>query len=124
MTKLDLGAVRRDYAYITGEVTKQGRFPLPFDNSASVADALYSEGGVKNREGDLGEIYILRAKGRGQPITAYHLDAENAVNLLLAAKMQLRPDDVIFVTEQRITAWNRVISQLLPSLTVANLASN
>jgi polysaccharide export outer membrane protein len=118
LTKLELGAVKRDYAYLAGEVTKQSRFALPFNNIASVADAIYSEGGVQNREGDLGQIYILRASGTGDPITAYHLDASNAVNLLLAAKMQLRPNDVVFVAEQRVTAWNRVISQIAPTLTV------
>ena len=124
LTKLELGAVKRDYAYLAGEVVKQGRFPLPFNNTASVADAIYSEGGVDNREGDLGQIYILRATADGQTITAYHLDAGNAVNLLLAAKMQLRPDDVVFVAEQRVTAWNRVISQILPSISIADIATD
>lgn len=124
LTKLELGAVKRDYAYLAGEVVKQGRFPLPFNNTASVADAIYSEGGVDNREGDLGQVYILRATGGGRTITAYHLDAGNAVNLLLAAKMQLRPDDVVFVAEQRVTAWNRVISQILPSISIADIATD
>lgn len=124
LTKLELGAVKRDYAYLAGEVTKQGRFALPFNNTASLADILYSEGGIKNREGDLGQIYVLRAAGVGEPITAYHLDGGNAINLTLTAKMKLRPDDIVFVAEQKVTAWNRVISQILPSFSIANILSD
>jgi polysaccharide export outer membrane protein len=124
LTKLELGAVKRDYAYLAGEVIKQGRFLLPFNNTASVADAIYSEGGVNNRNGDLGQIYVLRTTSGSQKITAFHLDAGNAVNLLLATKMQLRPNDVIFVAEQRVTAWNRVISQILPSVSIADIATD
>ncbi len=122
LTKLELGAVKREYVFLAGEVAKQGRFPLPFNNTASLADAIYSENGIRTREANLSQIYILRASNTPPAVTAYHLDAKNAVNLLLATKMQLRPNDIVFVAEQRVTAWNRVISQILPSFNVANLA--
>ena len=122
LTKLELGAVKRDYVYLAGEVAKQGRFPLPFNNIASVADAIYSENGIRTREGDLSQIYILRGTSSDTSVIAYHLDAKNAVNLLLATKMQLRPNDIVFVAEQHVTAWNRVISQMLPTFNIANLS--
>ncbi len=122
MTKLELGSIKRDYAYLTGEVAKQGRFALPFDNTASLADILYSEGGIRTQFGDPGQIYVLRTTGVGQPITAYHLDAGNAINLTLTAKMKLRPDDVVFVTEQKVTSWSRVINQILPTFSFARAA--
>jgi polysaccharide export outer membrane protein len=121
LTKLELGAVKRDYVYLAGEVAKQGRFPLPFNNMASVADAIYSKNGIRTREGNLSQIYVLRGASSNTSIIAYHLDAKNAVNLLLATKMQLRPNDIVFVAEQHVTAWNRVISQILPTFNVANL---
>ena len=40
----------------------------------------------------------------------------NAANFLLATRFQLRPNDVIFVAEQPVTKWNRVITQITPSL--------
>ena len=49
-------------------------------------------------------------------VTAWQLDASNAASLLLATRFELRPDDVIFVSEQAITQWNRVISQFTPGL--------
>lgn len=49
-------------------------------------------------------------------LTAYHLDAENAVNLAVATRFEIRPNDVVFVAEQPITSWNRALSQILPQL--------
>jgi polysaccharide export outer membrane protein len=122
LTKLELGAIKRDYVFLAGEVAKQGRFALPFGNTASVADAIYSENGIRTREGNLSQIYIIRANSTDKPATAFHLDVKNAANLLLATKMQLRPNDIVFVAEQRVTAWNRVISQILPTFNVVNLS--
>lgn len=125
LTKLELGAIKRDYVFLAGEVSQQGRFPLPFDNVASLADALYSESGITTETGDTARIYLLRLNEAGPtPVTAYHIDGSNAVNLLMATKVELRPDDMIFVSEQRVTAWNRVIRQLLPTATIANQAAN
>ena len=39
-----------------------------------------------------------------------------ATALLMATRFELRPDDVIFVAEQPVTRWNRVIDQISPSL--------
>ena len=49
-------------------------------------------------------------------LTAWQLDGRNAANFLLATRFQLRPNDVIFVAEQPVTKWNRVITQITPSL--------
>ncbi len=126
LSKLEIGAVKRDYAYLAGEVQNQGRFPLPFNNQASVADIIYADGGIPTREGDLGQIYILRASGPGtaQEITAYHLNAKNPANLILASKMELRPNDIVFVSEQRVTVWNRVLSQIIPTLSIVERFSS
>jgi len=70
-----------------------------FNNIACVADNIYSENGIRTREGDLSQIYILRGTSSDTSVIAYHLDAKNAVSLLLATKMQLRPNDIVFVTK-------------------------
>lgn len=121
--RLEFGAVDRDYVYIIGEVGTQARFALPFENSAVLADALLESGGVTAGTGNPGQIYVLR--GAPDPrdfasMTAFHLDAANATNFLLATRLELRPGDVIFVAERPITSWNRAISQILPSVSLAN----
>ena len=115
----DNDAVQRDYAYLAGEVNNSGRFTLPFGRVATLADALYSEGGFDTETGNPSQIYVLR--GSDDPrefgaVTAWNLDARNATNLILATRMELRPNDVIFIAEQPVTRWNRVITQITPSL--------
>jgi polysaccharide export outer membrane protein len=56
-------------------------------------------------------------------ITALHLDARNAANFLLATRLELRPNDVIFVAEQPVTRWNRVIQQIVPSVITSSIAA-
>ena len=35
---------------------------------------------------------------------------------MLATQLQMRPNDVVFIAEQPITRWNRVVQQFIPSL--------
>lgn len=119
LTRLELDSVERDYVYLTGEVSKQARYPLPFGKTASLADALYSNGGVPTETGNVREIYVLR--GSSDPrefgaVTAWQLDGRDATNFMLATRFELRPNDVIFVAEQPVTRWGRVIRQITPSL--------
>jgi polysaccharide export outer membrane protein len=117
--RIELDAVGRDYAYLSGEVNKPGRFTLPYGRQATLADAIYSEGGFDSNTANPGQIYVLR--GSADPrdfgaVTAWHLDARNAANLILATRMQLRPNDIVFIAEQPVTKWHRVITQITPSL--------
>lgn len=125
-TGLELGAVDRDYVYLTGEVGEQSRFALPFEQRATLADALYDQGGgVPNQTGSAGQIYVLR--GSQDPrefgaVTAWQLDARNAANLTMMTRFELRPNDVIFVAEQPVTRWSRVVNQITPS--IINITAN
>ena len=118
--KVELGAVDQDYVYLVGEVDKQARFPLPFEQQATLADALYDvASGISKTTGDVSEIYVLRASTDPREfgaVTAWHLDAQNAANLTLATRFELRPDDIIFVAENPVTKWGRTIDQITPSL--------
>lgn len=126
-SRLALDAVDRDYVYVIGEVGKQARVALPFENKAVLADALYGgAAGFPNQTGDPRHIYLLR--GSNDPagfsgLTAWNLDARNAANLILATRLELRPNDVIFVAQQPVTKWNRVFTQLGPSLFTSTAAA-
>ena len=114
-----LGAEGAGFVYLTGEIPRPGRWPLPFERRASLADALYERGGVLSRTGNSQQIYVLRGSGdpaKGGEITAWQLDGSTAGGLVLATRMELRPNDVIFVAEQPVTRWNRVFDQISPSL--------
>jgi polysaccharide biosynthesis/export protein len=117
--RIELGADNRDYVYLSGEVGDQTRFALPFERRASLADALFASGGVQSLTGDVSQVYLLRASDDPREmgsITAWHLDARNAANYALATKLELRPDDIIFVAQQPVTRWNRAFSQIVPSV--------
>jgi len=122
-----LDASDRDYVYLTGEVRQQGRFTLPLGRQASLADALYEGGGgLAIETADPRHIYVLR--GSDDPmefdsITAWQLNSRNAAAMALATRFELRPNDIIFVAEQPITKWNRVINQITPSLITTGVSA-
>ncbi len=117
-SRTTLDAEERDYVYLTGEVTNQSRVALPYNRKATLADVLYNKGGFDTARGDPSEIYVLRAS-LGEElgnITAYHLDAKNIANIVIATRMEMRPTDVVFIEEQPITKWSRALQQAFPIL--------
>ncbi|MBD3804864.1 MAG: polysaccharide biosynthesis/export family protein [Thioclava sp.] len=124
--RLELGAEKRDYVYIAGELPKQSRYALPFGQTASLADALFDEaGGIFTQTADPRQIYVLRAAEVPEPqgqVTAWHLDAGNAAGLLLATRFELRPNDVVFVAAQKVTHWSNVVNAIMPRMLSASIS--
>ena len=114
--RVALGDDPRPAVYIVGEVANPRAVPVPFGQDLYLADVLLGEGGVPIETGDFAHVYVLRRAEDGVSSVAYRLDARNVVNLILAAEFELRPRDIIFVAEQRITRWNRALAQSLPSV--------
>ncbi|MEO0356703.1 MAG: polysaccharide biosynthesis/export family protein [Pseudomonadota bacterium] len=121
--RLAADAVDRDYVYLAGEVVTPGRFPLPFEQRSSLADALLGEAGMNTRTANPQQIYLLRGQDNSDQVTAYNLDVTNATRLVLATRMELRPNDIIFVAEQPVTRWDRVVQQITPSLITSSVAA-
>lgn len=119
LNRQDLGAEVRDYVYLAGEVNSQTRWPLPYDQQASLADVLFENGGFSTETGNPGQIYVLRASTNPADfgaVTAWHLNAANAAAFTLATRMEMRPDDIVFIEEQPITSWSRALDQAFPTL--------
>lgn len=98
--------------YVMGEVLKPLAMAM-VEGKLSLADALASAG-VDQRAADSERIFVLR-QGEDKPL-AYHLDASEPAGLILATAFPLQPLDVVFVSTSNITRWNRVMSQLLPTV--------
>lgn len=113
--RLAANAVVRDSVFLVGEVAKQTLVPLPFERDATLSEILFETGGFSTTTGNPAQIYVLRPGDEDQ-VTAYHLDATNIVNLTMASRMQMRPNDIIFVKAQPITTWGRALQQALPIL--------
>lgn len=121
--RMELAGVERDYVYLTGEVERTSRFALPFGHTASLADALFDEAGYDAETGNPRHIYVLRDTDGDGMVTALQLNARNAANLVLATKLEMRPNDVVFIAEQPITSWHRLIRQFVPSLIQMGVAA-
>lgn len=118
-TREEMGGNKRDHVYLAGEVRNQGRFVLPYNQQVTLADVLYEKGGFNTATGNPAQIYVLRASSDPEEfgaVTAWHLDARNAINITLATRMEMRPNDVIFIEEQPITKWGRALQQMFPSI--------
>ncbi|HCQ66067.1 MAG TPA: sugar transporter [Rhodobacteraceae bacterium] len=124
LSKVDLDAVTRDYVYVAGEVGVQSRFTLPFERTASLADALFTEAaGVPSEMGTLSQLYVVRANSNGPGVIAWHLDASNAASLVLATKFELRPNDVVFVSENPVRSAQRIFNIVATGFDVIDTAA-
>ena len=56
---------------------------------------------------------MLRGNG---PVTAYHLDTTNPARLSIAARVELRPNDIIFASTKPIYDANILLSLVAPAL--------
>jgi len=87
---------------------------VPIDPSRreTLADILFvKNGALNNLLAKRSEIYLLRGKN---PSVAYHLDAQNVSRILVAAKTELRPNDIMYVADRPIISFSRTLGEILP----------
>ena len=87
---------------------------VPIDPSKreTLADVLFvSNGALNNSLAKRSEVYLLRGQN---PSVAYHLDAQNVSRILVAAKAELRPNDIIYAADRPIISFSRTLSEILP----------
>lgn len=83
----------------------------------TLAEALNNVGGVNESSADSSGIFVLRASQQpDQVVDVFQLDASVGSMLILSTQFQLKPMDVVYVTSAPIARWNKVISQLIPTL--------
>ena len=108
--------------FVMGEVRQPGSVEI-VNGDLSLSAALGEVGGFLQNSSDPGNIYIIRGAEGGQP-EIYHLDARYASGMILAERFDMQAQDVVFVDTAGISQWNRVISQLLPSISVIGIADS
>ena len=108
--------------YVMGEVRQPGSVEI-INGDLTLSAAIGESGGVNQNSADSGGIYVIRGTDKDLP-EIFHLDARFASGLLLAERFDMQAQDVIFVDTAGISQWNRVISQLLPSISVIGIADN
>lgn len=108
--------------FVMGEV-KNPRSVEIINGNLTLAAAIGEVGGVNQNSADSGGIYVVRGTDADKP-EIFQLDARYATGMLLAERFDLQAQDVVFVDTAGISQWNRVISQLLPSISVIGIADN
>ena len=106
--------------FVLGEVNNPGSL-LMNKSRKTLAEAISDAGDVNNNTADPSQIFIMRGNN-GTP-EVYHLDARTPDAMLLADRFPLQPRDVIYVDVAEIVRWNRVISNVLPTLNSLSTAS-
>lgn len=86
--------------------------PIAPSRRETLADILFvRDGALSNLSAKRSEIYLLRGR---KPTTAFHLDAQNVSRILVAAKTELRPNDIIYASDRPIISFSRLLSEIIP----------
>lgn len=99
--------------HVIGEVKTPGNYSLNND-SLSLSQALGDAGSIDVETADTARIFIFR--GAYQEPHIYWLDASSPDAMLLANDFKLEPQDVVYVASAGLADWNRIISQILPTV--------
>ena len=105
---------RPETVILTGEVGSQSTFPISAETRPTLSDAIFERRALALFTSDSSQIYLIRRNA--DKSIAYHLDGSNPARLAVAGDLELRPQDIIFVSEQPVTRYNRVLQQLLGAL--------
>jgi polysaccharide export outer membrane protein len=110
---VNVGDRIRNRVFIMGEVKRQ-QAKVMVKRRMTLAEAIGDADGVEPVTANVARIYVIRGDYSAPEI--FRLDASSADALLLATAFQLRPRDVVYVATYDLTRWNRVISQIAPTV--------
>jgi polysaccharide export outer membrane protein len=95
----------------------------------SLTEALSAVGGINEAKADATGIFVIRSAGAQQQgpghqqdtiANVYQLNIKDATALVMGTEFELKPYDVVYVTAAPVARWNRLISQLVPTISGFN----
>lgn len=104
--------VTRGMAFVIGEVSRPSLMEV-IPTRTSLAEVL-SVAGISQQTANLEEVYVIRGDFKSPSI--FQLNAERPDSLLLASQFAINENDVVYISASRVTRWNRVLNQILPSV--------
>lgn len=110
--------------FIMGEVTRPQALPMK-SSSITLTDAIGSSGGIHQMSSKGQDVYVIRGVKdlSKEKAKIYQLQARSPSAFILANNFALQAQDVIYIGASGVTRWNRVIAQLLPSISILSATS-
>ncbi|MDO6639198.1 polysaccharide export protein [Shewanella sp. 5_MG-2023] len=86
----------------------------------SLTEALSEVGGINEFQADATGVFVIRSRNseNNNEMLAdiFQLDISDATALAMGTEFELQPYDVVYVTAAPISRWNRILSQLMPTI--------
>jgi len=105
--------------YVLGEVNAPGIVALG-EQSLSLTEALAASQGLDKTSANARGIFVLRSQADKNLINVYQLDITDPTALLFGTRFTLAKGDVVYATSAPAARWNRIITNLIPSLGALN----
>ncbi len=99
--------------HVIGEVLHPGNYSLD-SGHLTLSQALGDAGGINLTTANPARIFVFRGAYRKPRI--FWLDARSPAAMLLANDFELKPQDVVFIATAGVSSWNRIITQILPTV--------
>jgi polysaccharide export outer membrane protein len=83
----------------------------------TLAQVIGEVGGINEMTANGSGIYIIRQTDVPEIVNVFQLDITEAYTLGLADSFIVESRDIVYVSASSIARWNRLLSNLLPSIT-------
>ena len=104
--------------FVMGEVRTPGSVKYQVEDGMTLAEAINDAGSFKEETVNPKGIFVVRREASNDKIpTVYQLPLASVQSMFFAEEFDVRPRDIVYVTASPSIRWNRILNQILPSLT-------